>query len=162
MKPKPGSPSVLLVLLIVVETKCGKKGKPTITLSTEQSLAQPIFHLDIVDDPVAYVDIVNRASIRSSGATTFNDDFVAAVKAHAEGTGSEWRVVNGVLQYYGYNNYQGELMADYSPQQKYDLNISGAGDKTSYFISLYNRSIRLDKAKELLRTTDLNISEVAV
>ena len=122
--------------VILVETKRGKEGKAKITLSTELSAAKPIFHIDPITDPYEYVTARNAANIRTSGAPSYNDDFVAAVKAFSEGTGPEWGVVDGTLQYYGFNNYQNEIMTDFAPQQRYDLSVSGATDKTSYYVSL--------------------------
>lgn len=122
--------------VILVETKKGKSGKVNIQLSSELTAAKPIFNMDPVNDPYQFVLARNQANIRTNGNPAYNTDFVAAVKAHSEGTGPEWAVVDGVLQYYGYNNYQNRLMTDYAPQQKYDLNISGATNNSSYYVSL--------------------------
>ncbi len=122
--------------VILVETKKGRQGKVNIQLSSELSAAEPIFHMDPVNDPYQYVLARNTASIRTSGSPSFNDDFVAAVKAYSEGTGPEWGVVDGVLQYYGFNDYQNRIMTDYAPQQRYDLSVSGATDNASYYVSL--------------------------
>jgi len=122
--------------VILVETKRGKTGKVNIQLSTELAEAVPIFNMDPVTDPYEFVLARNQANIRTNGAPAYNPDFVAGTKAFSEGTGPEWGVVNGVLQYYGYNDYQNRLMTDSSPQQKYDLSASGATDKASFYVSL--------------------------
>lgn len=122
--------------VILVETKKGKTGKVNIQLSSELSAAVPIFNMDPVTDPYQFVLARNQANIRTNGAPAYNADFVAATKAFSEGTGPEWGVVNGVLQYYGYNDYQNKLMTDSSPQQKYDFSASGATDKASFYVSL--------------------------
>lgn len=122
--------------VILVETKRGKSGKVNIQLSSELSAAVPIFNMDPVTDPYQFVLARNQANIRTNGAPAYNPDFVAGTKAFSEGTGPEWGVVNGVLQYYGYNDYQNRLMTDSSPQQKYDLSASGATDKASFYVSL--------------------------
>ncbi|MBX2875315.1 MAG: TonB-dependent receptor [Saprospiraceae bacterium] len=122
--------------VILVETKRGKTGRAKISLSTELSAAKPIFHMDPVNDPYQFVLARNQANIRTSGAPSYNDDFVAATKAFSEGTGPEWGVVDGVLQYYGFNNYQNEIMTDFAPQQRYDFSVSGATERASYYVSL--------------------------
>ncbi len=122
--------------VILVETKKGKQGKVNIQLSTELSAAKPIFHMDPVTDPYEFVTARNLANIRTSGNPSYDDQFVAATKAFSEGTGPEWGVRDGVLQYYGYNDYQNEIMTDFAPQQRYDLSISGATEKASYYVSL--------------------------
>lgn len=122
--------------VILVETKSGKQGKVNIQLSTELTAAKPIFNMDPITDPYEFVLARNQASIRTSGQPSYNDDFVAAVKAYSEGTGPEWGVIDGTLQFYGNNGYQDRVMTDFSPQQKYDLSISGATEKASYYVSL--------------------------
>ncbi|MDZ7606260.1 MAG: hypothetical protein U5K79_11895 [Cyclobacteriaceae bacterium] len=43
---------------------------------------------------------------------------------------------NGTLRYYGYNAYPDELITEYAPRtQNQNLNISGASDKASYYVS---------------------------
>lgn len=121
--------------VILVETKRGKSGKVNIQLSSELSAAKPIFNMDPVNDPYQFVLARNQANIRTNGVPAYDPEFVAATKAYSEGTGPEWGVVNGVLRYYGYNDYQNKLMTDLSPQQKYDLSISGATDKASFYVS---------------------------
>ena len=122
--------------VILVETKKGKTGKAKVTLSTELSAAKPIFHMDPITDPLAFVEARNAANIRSSGQPSYNDDFVAGVRAFSEGTGPEWGVVDGTLQFFGFNDYQNRIMTDFAPQQRYDLSVSGASERASYYVSL--------------------------
>ena len=122
--------------VILIETKRGKSGKVNIQLSSELSAAKPIFNMDPVTDPYQFVLARNQANIRTNGAPAYADDFVEGVKAFSEGTGPEWAVVDGVLRYYGYNDYQNRLMTDFAPQQRHDLSISGASDNASYYVSL--------------------------
>lgn len=122
--------------VILIETKRGKSGKVNIQLSSELSAAKPIFNMDPINDPYQFALARNSANIRTNGNPAYDDEWLAAFQAYSEGTGPEWGVVDGVLRYYGYNNYQNSLMTDYAPQQRYDLNISGASDKTSYYVSV--------------------------
>lgn len=121
--------------VILVETKKGKKGKVNIQLSTELSAAKPIFNMDPVTDPYEFVQARNMANMRTNGAPSYNEDIVAATKAFSEGTGPAWVVLEGDLVFVGYNDYQNRLMTDYAPQQRYDLNISGASENASYYVS---------------------------
>ena len=122
--------------VILVETKRGKKGKVKIQLSSELSAAKPIFNMDPVTDPYEFVKARNLANERTNGAPTYNENMLAATKAYSEGTGPEWVVFDGVLTFVGYNDYQNRLMTDFAPQQRHDLNISGATDNASYYVSL--------------------------
>jgi len=122
--------------VILVQTKRGRQGKVNIQLSTELSAAKPIFHMDPVNDPYEFVLARNAASIRTTGNPSYDDDFVAGTKAYSEGTGPAWGVRDGVLRFYGFNDYQNQMMTDYAPQQRYDMSISGATEKASYYVSL--------------------------
>jgi TonB-linked SusC/RagA family outer membrane protein len=122
--------------VILVETKKGREGKVNIQLSTELSAAKPIFNMDPITDPYQFALARNRANIRTSGNPAYQDDVLAGFKAFSEGTGPEWAVVDGVLRYYGYNDYQNRLMTEYAPQQRHDLSASGATENTSYYVSL--------------------------
>ncbi len=123
--------------VILVETKKGKKGKVNVQLSTELSLAKPIYNVDVVTDPYVFVTEINKATIRTNGATYYDDDYVAGTKAWSENPTDEnaWAVVNGVLRFYGYNDYQNKIITDFAPQQKYDMTISGASEGASYYVS---------------------------
>ena len=121
--------------VILIETKRGREGRVNIELSSELSAAKPIFHMDPVNDPYQFVLARNAASERTSGTPSYDDDFVAGTKAFSEGTGPAWEVVDGVLRYYGFNNYQNEIMTDYAPQQRYDMTVSGATERASYYVS---------------------------
>ena len=121
--------------VILVETKSGKKEKVSISLHTELSVATPVFHMDPIDDPYQYVLARNKANIRTSGQTIYDNDYVSATKAWSEGTGPAWGVKDGFLRFYGFNDYQSQVLADYSPQQQYNMRISGGTENASYYIS---------------------------
>ncbi|WP_236974043.1 SusC/RagA family TonB-linked outer membrane protein [Membranihabitans maritimus] len=121
--------------VILVETKKGKQGKVNIQLSTELSEAKPIFNMDPVTDPYEFVKARNNASMRTNGSPAFNDEFIENVRKYSEEGGPAWGVQDGVLQYYGYNNYQDRLMTEFAPQQKYDLSVSGATESANYYVS---------------------------
>ncbi|MCB0689439.1 MAG: SusC/RagA family TonB-linked outer membrane protein, partial [Saprospiraceae bacterium] len=121
--------------VILVETKKGKQGKVNIQLSSELSAANPIFNMDPITDPYQFALARNLANMRTNGTPAYTDEWLNAFKAYSEGTGPEWEVVDGVLRYYGYNDYQNQLMSNYAPQQKYDLSASGATENANYYVS---------------------------
>ena len=122
--------------VILVKTKSGKRGKVNINLSTELSAAKPIFHMDPVNNPYEFVKARNAANIRSTGQPSYDDDYVEGTRKFVEENGPAWGVKDGVLRYYGFNDYQNQIMTDFAPQQRYDLNVSGATEKASYYVSL--------------------------
>lgn len=124
--------------VILVETKKGRSGKKVnVQLSTEQSLAKPIFLMDVVTDPYKYVTAYNEASLRSTGQPAFDADYVEGTKKWVENPTHEnaWKVYNGSLRFYGFNDYPNKLITDFAPQQKYDLTVSGATDKVNFYVS---------------------------
>lgn len=124
--------------VILVETKKGKNGRAKVSLSSELSAAKPIFNMDPVSDPYQFVLARNQAALRTNGRVDYDDDYLAGTKAWSENpeTAPEWGVVNGVLRYYGFNRYQEKIMTDFAPQQRYDLNVSGANENATYYVSL--------------------------
>lgn len=124
--------------VVLVTTKSGKSGKVTVNFGTQTSLAKPIFNMDVVTDPYEFVQARNAANIRTSGVPTYDADMVAGTKAYSENptTAPQWKVVNGALRYYGFNNYQDQIMTDYAPTNQSDLSVSGGSDKSKFFVSL--------------------------
>ncbi len=123
--------------VVLVTTKSGKSGKVSVNLSSQISVAKPIFNMDVVTDPYDFVTARNLANIRTSGVPSYDDDMVAGTKAYSENPGSapEWGVLNGTLRYYGYNDYQNKIMRDFAPTHQHDLSITGGSEKSKYLVS---------------------------
>lgn len=124
--------------VVLVTTKSAKSGKVSVSFGTQFSLAKPIFNMDVVTDPYQFVQARNAANIRTSGVPAYDDDMIAGTKAYSENpaTAPQWKVVNGVLRFYGYNNYQKQIMTDYAPTSQHDLSVSGGSDKSKFLVSL--------------------------
>ncbi len=123
--------------VILVETKRGEKGKMTVTLGTEQAMTTPIFLIDPVNDPYEAALAWNLASERTNGTPRYDDDWMAGFLAYQENPteANRFGVVDGTLRHYGYTDYTGMTVADYSLQQKYDMTVSGATEDASYYVS---------------------------
>lgn len=125
--------------VILVETKRGRQsGDVNISLSTQWSMAKPILKMDPVTDPYEFVLARNQANIRTNGVPSYTDDFVERVKAWSENPDEApaWGVVDGVLQFYGNNDYHDRLMTDFAPTQQHDLTVSGGSEDWTYYLSL--------------------------
>lgn len=123
--------------VILVETKKGKSGKMKATFSAEYALAKPIVFFDPVTDPYEYALARNQAELRTNGVALYDDERLARLKAYSDNPTLEnaWYVDGTDLEFNGYNDYQNRLLADYSPQEQYNMSISGANDKSSYYAS---------------------------
>ncbi len=116
--------------VIVVTTKGGKTGKPTITFSSEYNFQVPM-HLP---------DLTNSYET----ALLFNE----AIRNDALSAGSPLpapRYSEKALQHfrdqdmpYAYPdvNWIDVAMRDYTTAQRYSLNVSGGSDKSTYYVSL--------------------------
>lgn len=124
--------------VVLIETKKGKKGKVNATFTSEFSWGKPIMFSDPIDDPYQYALARNTANIRTNGSPTFDDVYVANAKAYSENPSLEtaWNVVDGSLQYVGYNDFKNIYLRDWAPQQRHNLSVSGATDTSNYYVSL--------------------------
>ena len=124
--------------VILIETKSGSSGKVQVNVSSQVSLAKPIFNMDVVTDPYEFVLARNKANIRTSGVPSFDDNMVQGTKKWSENPTAEnaWGVFNGNLRFYGNNNYQDQIMTDFAPTHQHDVSVSGGSEKSSYYLSL--------------------------
>ena len=123
--------------VVLVETKSGKSGDVKVSFGAEMTASKPILFIDPVTDPYDYVTARDLATYRTNGAG-FSQQVLDGTKRYSDNPTPEnaWEVVDGTLNFYGYNNYQEQIITDYSPQQKYDMSISGGTDKSDYYVSL--------------------------
>lgn len=123
--------------VVLVETKKGKGRKANVSLAAEFGWAKPIFLMDPINDPYQFVLARNKASQRTNGSDSYDQDYIDKTKIWSENPTFEnaWGVYNGQLRFYGFNDYQHQLITDFAPQQKYDFNVSGASENASYYVS---------------------------
>jgi TonB-linked SusC/RagA family outer membrane protein len=156
--------------VILVETKKGKSGgKINVQLSTQQSLAKPIFLMDVVTDPYAYVQAYNTATTRTNGQPTYDENYLEGTKRYSENPTAEnaWGVYNGTLRFYGNNDYQNKLITNFAPQQQYDLTASGSSKNVNFYASFgflnkdgYLRTNNLNfKRYNVLLKTDITVNK---
>ena len=123
--------------VVLVTTKKGKGDKITVNFGAELAMSKPILFIDPVTDPYQFVLARNQANIRTNGAPSYDQDYIDGTRRWSENPTDEnaWGVFNGQLRFYGFNNYQERLIADFAPQNKYDVSVSGSSEKASYYAS---------------------------
>lgn len=124
--------------VILVETKKGKKDELSVRLSTEQAMTKPIFFIEPINDPYLFVTTFNKGWERQNGVPYFDEKYLEGTKRWSENPSDEnaWEVIDGVIRFYGNNDYINKVLTNYAPQQKYDLVVSGAsGFLSSYYVS---------------------------
>jgi TonB-linked SusC/RagA family outer membrane protein len=105
--------------VILVTTKRGVEGKPTVNYSTSYTISEPTF-LPAYFSAGDYTKYLNEASINSGGKQVFTDEQVAA---YADGSLPS-------------TNWWDLMMNDYAPMSQHSITASGGDANTKYFISL--------------------------
>ncbi|MGD1895216.1 MAG: SusC/RagA family TonB-linked outer membrane protein [Cyclobacteriaceae bacterium] len=123
--------------VILVTTKKGRGDKINVNFGAELAMATPIFFIDPVTDPHQHVLARNLATIRTNGQPQYDQDYIDGTLRYSQNPTpeNEWGVFNGQLRFYGNNNYAERLIADFAPQRKYDISVSGSSEKASYYAS---------------------------
>lgn len=111
--------------VIIITTRAGKKGKPTINIRTEAGMAMPTKMPDMMGS-AKWAELYNEAK----GSPYFSEETIQKYRS-----GSDPDLFPSV-------DWLGELYKDAAYNQKINLNISGGGDICTFFISggYYNES----------------------
>ncbi len=124
--------------VILITTKKGKPGKAVVNLTTEFSWGKPIMRMDPIDDPYEYAKARNIANLRTNGAVAYDDDYMAAALNYSQNPTPEnaWYRDGTTINYVGYNDFMDMYLKDWIPQQRHNLSVSGATEKSNYYVSL--------------------------
>lgn len=110
--------------VILIETKEGKKGKAKVSLRLENSISTPTREVDFAD-PITYMELANEAVTTRDplGVTPYSS---SKIDNTAEG-------VNPYM--YPTTDWRGELIKDYTMNQRANLNVSGGGEVAQYYFA---------------------------
>ena len=124
--------------VILITTKKGTTGKAKISLQSEFAWGTPIMLIDPIDDPYAYAEARNIANLRTNGAVAYDDDYMAAAAIYRDNPTPEnaWFRDGTEIRYVGYNDFGKQYLRKSIPQQRHNLSVSGATDKSNYYVSL--------------------------
>ncbi len=127
--------------VILVETKKGKPGRTTVSFSSQCTAQKAIFPgFEPVREGGTARQIMSDAYKLTNGRELLPQTVIDAAMAYQEmknPTEDDAWIVDGGMLYPLANTYMKDLaMRDFAPQQQYDFNISGANDKSSYYVSL--------------------------
>ncbi|MBV6642539.1 MAG: TonB-dependent receptor [Cyclobacteriaceae bacterium] len=123
--------------VVLVTTKKGKGERINVSVGSEFTLSKPIMFIDPIEDPYEYVQARGAANMRTNNDFGFDQDMIDGTLRYSQNPTLEnaWGVFNGNLRFYGFNNYQEQLLIDWAPQQKYDASVSGSTERASYYAS---------------------------
>lgn len=123
--------------VILVETKSGRKGDIQVSLGTEQMIDIPIALIEPIEDPLLAAQAWNTAYSRTFGNPRYDDAWMEGFQRYHDNPTPEnqYEVYEGVLRNYAYIDYKDMTIADYIPQQKYDMQVSGGSENASFYVS---------------------------
>lgn len=106
--------------VMLVTTKKGTSGKPTITYNGSYTLQQPVGFPKLAD-PFQTMTLYNEKSMNNinGGSIIYGPDKFEEFRSGARRT-TDWNSL---------------LISDFSPQTQHDISISGGTDKTQYYIA---------------------------
>ncbi|HWK56711.1 MAG TPA: TonB-dependent receptor [Parapedobacter sp.] len=110
--------------VILVTTKRGKEGKPSIMLRLEHSISAPTKNVELAD-PVTYMKLHNEAILTRNPLEElfYKDD---KIENTVPGSGS-------II--YPATDWRQELFKDYTTNQRVTLNVSGGGSVARYYVA---------------------------
>ncbi|MEN7547687.1 TonB-dependent receptor [Rapidithrix thailandica] len=109
--------------VILITTKRGKKGKPTVNFNFNQGFNQPT-RLPEMADAATYATMLNEIDMYRSRTPRFSDEEIQKFRDGSD----PW--------YYPNTNWYDEVIKPFSSQYKSNLSVSGGGEKVRYFVSL--------------------------
>ena len=124
--------------VVLIETKSGQRGEGlNVYADSRLSAARPIFHMDPITNPYEFVQARNVATTRTNGVPEYDETWVEGTRQWVENPTTEnaWEVVEGNLRYYGFNNYQDQIMTDFAPAQQHNISLSGGFEDASFYAS---------------------------
>ncbi|MBT1705623.1 SusC/RagA family TonB-linked outer membrane protein [Chryseosolibacter indicus] len=106
--------------VMLVTTKKGTRGKPTITYNGSYTLQQPVGFPRLAD-PYQTMTLYNEKAMNKveGGSIIYGPDKFEEFRSGARPT-TDWNSL---------------LISDFSPQTQHDISISGGTDKTQYYIA---------------------------
>lgn len=110
--------------VILIKTKEGKEGRPTVSFRAEGSISMPTTDVKLAD-PVTYMKLYNEALVSRD---PFAQRYYSKEKIDATAEGRFPMVYPAV-------DWKDMLFKDYTFNHRYNLNISGGGKVARYYVS---------------------------
>jgi TonB-linked SusC/RagA family outer membrane protein len=108
--------------VILITTKRGENGKPTLKYSNSFALTQPARRQQLMD-AVQYLTWIDEQNIRNSRPQIFQN----VIKDYRDGENDP--------EVWGDTDWWEESMDEWSPQFQHNLSLSGGNDAVKYFVS---------------------------
>ncbi len=107
--------------VILITTKRGKTGKPTINYSFNEGITQPT-RIPEMADAVLYAEFVNEMYVRQGKQPRYSEQDIQKFR-------------DGSDPYYANTDWYAEVLKKTSSQRQHNLGLNGGSDNFTYFIS---------------------------
>src|SRR3712207_2668110 len=107
--------------VVLVTTKGGKKGKAQVNYNFSYGWQNPWKHRDVLD-ATSYAVMINEGLVNAGRAPKYSDPYeLKDVYGNRVTKGTDW---------------QDEVFNDNAPVMNHEVNVSGAGDRLNYYLSM--------------------------
>ena len=125
--------------VILIQTRRGQKGKPSLSLTFDQSMTSFVIQPERTHS-WEYMELRNEALVNDGYDPQFSDDLIAKFKNPLFGlTGNEenYEQIKKMREYlYCDNDYYRMMFKQFTPQSRFNANISGGTDWVNYFLNI--------------------------
>lgn len=108
--------------VIVVTTKSGKGGEPTLSYNTYYGMQRPTAIPEKLGSP-EYMELLNESQINVGRNPTYSEEEIQIAR-----DGSD-------PNYYANTNWVNEVYKDYAPQESHNLSVNGGEENLNYYLS---------------------------
>ncbi|QCR22269.1 TonB-dependent receptor [Pontibacter sp. SGAir0037] len=108
--------------VIMVTTKKGTTGKPSISFNTYFGLQTPTALPEFLGSP-EYMELLNEAMVNAGRNPTYTDEDIAIARSGSD------------PNYFANTRWMDEIFKKHAPQQNHSLSINGGTDGMNYYIS---------------------------
>ena len=125
--------------VILITTRRGQKGKPNLNITFDQSMSSFTVQPERLHS-WEYLEMRNQAFINDGKTVPYSDEVIAKFKNPLFGlTGNEsnYEELKTMREYlYCDNDYYRMMFKQFTPQSRFNANISGGTDMVNYFLSI--------------------------
>lgn len=108
--------------VIVVTTKSGKGGPPSISYNTYYGMQRPTAVPEKLGSP-EYMELLNESQVNVGRNPTYSEEEIQIAREGSD------------PNYYANTNWVDEVYKDYAPQENHNLSVNGGDEDVNYYLS---------------------------
>lgn len=125
------------VVLVTTKNAGGNK-KTVVSFTGNIAFSKPTVLPEMVGSSWEHAEFVNKAMTNAGLDLMYNPETVQKMKNYDANPANnpEYEVLNGQMYYYGYSDWTNLMLKKLTPAQRYNVNVSGGNDKTTFYSSV--------------------------